>query len=166
MLDDQVDRGTVHSFSKCINFLYLYRIPAPISQAHQGLQPWIGGDGGRDHERQPFKVQVSRSWPPCHGHQPFWTQDPPAHGQSPHHNRGTAGRFCSNKIIHLLLLYVKFNLYYFQLCVTEFSLRVSLSRSHSIHAFMFYLRLQKHNYFRSMAAAQQSEWQRVCSCAL
>lgn len=76
-------------FFRCIIFQQ-----TPLSQAQQGLQPWIGGDGGRDHERQPFKVQVSRSWPPCHGHQPFWTQDPPAHGQSPHHYRGTAARCC------------------------------------------------------------------------
>lgn len=114
-------------------FLYLHHIPAPLSQAHQGLQPGISSDGGRDHERQPYKVQVPRSWPPCHGHQPFWTQDPSAHGQPPHHNRGTAGRCCPSTIIYLLLLWVYFQEVY------NSPQRVSLSPSHRVHVFMFFI---------------------------
>lgn len=81
-----------------------------LSQAHQSLQPWLGGDGGWDHERQPFKVQVPRGRPPRHGHQPLWTQDPFAHGQSPHHYRGTAPAVLPPKEDLLMLSVLQFHL--------------------------------------------------------
>lgn len=71
------------------------------SETHQNLQSWLGGDGGRNHERQPVQVQVSRGWASRHGHQPLWTQDPSANGQSSHHYRGTASRWLSNSYSYI-----------------------------------------------------------------
>lgn len=110
-------------FINYLRLLFIFCIVSlhDFSQAQQSLQPWLCSDGGRDHECQPYKVQVSRSWPACHGHQPLWTQDPSAHGQSPHHYRGTDGSCCSPQFLLITD--------YFQRCVWRVSL--SHSRTHT-----------------------------------